>query len=189
MNPSTDWQEAAMLVGQAQRGDEEAFRQLLLAHRDVVASTLMACGVRSTETARDLAQEVALRVWTHLGDLREARTFRAWIRRIAANAARDHLRRMAVRREESLDAALDLAGDEDPHLDAQRMAEIRLMLAALDFEDQETVELLVARAEGTPVDDLAARVGASSGALKMRLVRARRRLQKRLGELDQGDPA
>lgn len=69
-------------------------------HRSAIVSTLFACGVRCPETARDLTQEVALRAWTKLGVLKDPRTFPAWVRRIAANAARDHLRRTAVRRED-----------------------------------------------------------------------------------------
>lgn len=151
-----------------------------------MTSTLFACGVRCPETARDLAQDVALRAWHRLGDLHDPRTFPAWIRRIAANAARDHLRRRAVRREEELDAALDLAGDDDPHQVAERVAELRFMLAALEQEDAEVVDLLLARADGVPVEELAARTGVSQGALKMRLMRARTRLRQRLDQLRRG---
>ena len=189
MTASTDWQRIALLVEQAREGDEDAFRGLLIEHREVVTQTLMACGVRSIDTAADLGQEVALRAWMKLSSLRDARTFRAWIRRIAANAARDHLRRLAIRREEALEQAIDLAGDDDPHHDAQRTSEIRLMMTALEEEDPEVVELLVARAEGVPVDELARRLELSPAALKMRLMRARKRLRKRLQDLEREPPA
>jgi|APFre7841882724_1041349.scaffolds.fasta_scaffold16560_1 RNA polymerase sigma-70 factor (ECF subfamily) len=178
-----NWDEVARLVTAAQGGDPDAFRELLQSHRAAVSSTLIACGVRSDETARDLAQEVALRAWRRLATLEDPRSFTAWVRRIAANAARDHLRRVAVRREEELEQALELAGDDDPHADAERRAELRLMLAALEEEDAEVVELLVARADGISVETLAVRVGLSEGALKMRLMRARKRLRERLEEL------
>ena len=118
-----------------------------------------------------------------LAALDDPRSFTAWIRRIAANAARDHLRRQAVRREEALEAAADLAAEEDPHLDRERVVEAQLMLRALAAEDSEVVELLTARAEGIPVAELAERLGVSSDALKMRLMRARKRLRRRLDEL------
>jgi len=178
-----NWDEVARLVTAAQGGDPDAFRELLQSHRAAVSSTLIACGVRSDETARDLAQEVALRAWRRLATLEDPRSFTAWVRRIAANAARDHLRRVAVRREEELEQALELAGDDDPHADAERRAELRLMLAALEDEDAEVVELLVARADGISVEALAVRSGLSEGALKMRLMRARKRLRERLEEL------
>lgn len=189
MDESRDWLAVARLVRRARQGDDDAFRQLLCDHRDAVSSTLLACGVRSPDTARDLAQEVALRAWTRLSKLRDARSFRVWIRRIAANAARDHLRRLAVRREESLEAAVDLVSDDDPHDRSERTTEIRLMLAALEQEDPEVVELLVARAEGVPVGELAGRLDLTAAALKMRLTRARKRLRERLEAMRLGGPA
>ncbi len=172
-----------LLVARARRGDQAAFRELMEAHRVVVATTLAACGVRSRDTAFDLAQDVALKVWQNLDRLREPAAFSGWLRRMAANAARDHLRRLAARREASLEEALTLETEDDPHEHAERIAELRLMLAALGTEEHEVVELLVARAGGASVDDLAERMGLSKAALKMRLSRARQRLRRRLEEL------
>jgi RNA polymerase sigma-70 factor (ECF subfamily) len=188
MTEPRSWDEVARLVAAAQGGDPDAFRELLRSHRAAVSSTLVACGVRSDDTARDLAQEVAFRAWRRLATLSDPRSFTAWIRRIAANAARDHLRRVAVRREEELEQALELASDDDPHAAAERRAEFRLMLAALEDEDAEVVELLMARADGISVEALAARTGLSEGALKMRLMRARKRLRDRLEELRRSSP-
>ncbi len=187
MATTRDWDEVAQLVRRARGGDAEAFHDLLQAHRSAITSTLIACGTHNEDTALDLAQEVAIRAWQRLDTLEDARSFTAWIRRIAANAARDHLRRMAVRREDDLETALDLAGEDDPHGLAERTAEIRLMLAALETEDREVVELLIARADGTSVEELATRTGLSEGALKMRLMRARKRLRQRLTQLRSGN--
>ena len=57
------------------------------------------------------------------------------------------------------------------------------MLAALADEDPEVVEILVARADGVPVDELAASMNISPDALKMRVMRARKRLRARLEEI------
>jgi len=180
---SSKWDSIELLVRRARKGDHDAFRTLLDEHRSAIVSTLFACGVRCPETARDLTQEVALRAWTKLGVLKDPRTFPAWVRRIAANAARDHLRRTAVRREDELDAALALEGGDDPHQWAERVAEVRLMMAALIEEDDEVIRILVARAEGVPGKTLAGAMGITADALKMRVMRARKRLRARLTEL------
>jgi len=180
------WNQIAQLVRSAQSGSEEAFRSLLNLHRQAITSTLFACGVRCEETAKDLSQDVALRAWTRLDRLSDPRAFPAWIRRIAANAARDHLRRSAVRKEDSLEAAVAVESDDDPHEKAERIAEIRLMLAAIEEEDPETVDLLNARAEGIPIADLAQDAGIAEAAMKMRLMRIRKRLRKRLENLRRG---
>jgi RNA polymerase sigma-70 factor (ECF subfamily) len=180
------WETSAVLVRRARSGDQGAFAELLTSHRDAVTSTLFACGVRQPETAQDLSQDVALRAWDRLSTLKDPRTFKAWVRRIAANAARDHLRRMAVRKEDVLDAALHVESDDDPHLQAERVAEARLMMTVLDSEDPEVVELLVAKADGESIESMAGRLGLSEGALKMRLMRVRKRLRKRLEDLRLG---
>jgi RNA polymerase sigma-70 factor (ECF subfamily) len=184
---SSKYDAIELLVRRARKGDHDAFRALLDEHRSAVVSTLFACGVRCPETARDLAQEVALRAWTKLGGLKNPRTFPAWVRRISANAARDHLRRVAVRREDELDAALTLEGGDNPHTRAERVAEIRLMMAALIEEDDEVIRILVARAEGVPGEELAQSMGITPDALKMRVMRARKRLRTRLDDLRRGE--
>jgi RNA polymerase sigma-70 factor (ECF subfamily) len=184
---ASKWDAIELLVRRARKGDHDAFRALLDEHRSAVVSTLFACGVRCPETARDLAQEVALRAWTKLGGLKNPRTFPAWVRRISANAARDHLRRVAVRREDELDAALTLEGGDNPHTRAERVAEIRLMMAALIEEDDEVIRILVARAEGVPGEELAQSMGITPDALKMRVMRARKRLRTRLDDLRRGE--
>lgn len=180
------WEEIAEAVRLARAGSEEAFRGLLEQHRKAIASTLFASGVRCEETAKDLGQDVAIRAWTRLDRLSDPRAFPAWIRRIAANAARDHLRRSAVRKEDSLDAAVAIESDDDPQGKAERISEIRLMLAAIEKEDQETIDLLNARAEGIPIAKLAANAGIAEAAMKMRLMRIRKRLRTRLQSLRKG---
>ena len=161
MADTSKWDEIEFLARRARKGDDGAFRVLLEQHRSAVTSTLFACGIRCSETAKDLAQDVALRAWQNLDGLADARSFPAWLRRIAANSARDHLRRLAVRREDALDEALDLDGGDDPHERAERVAEVRLMLAALEDEDEEVVRLLLARADGVSVEALAREMGIS----------------------------
>ncbi len=187
MAGARDFDAVAVLVRRARAGDQGAFTELLDSHRDAITSTLVACGVRRPETAQDLAQDVAIRTWTQLDRLQDPRSFTAWVRRIAANAARDHLRRLAVRREDELDAAVHIESGDDPHLHAERIAEIRLMMTALDSEDTEVVGLLVARANGESITTMADRLGLTEGALKMRLMRVRKRLRVRLDELRRGD--
>jgi RNA polymerase sigma factor (sigma-70 family) len=114
MGTAADFRWVEDLVKRARDGDDEAFRELLQSHRAAVTSTLVACGVRTADTAEDLAQEVALRAWSRLPTLVNPGSFTAWIRRIAANAARDSLRRLAARREQDLEDALNLADPDDP---------------------------------------------------------------------------
>lgn len=187
-NEMPDSGRTARLVAQARRGDGEAFGRLFRTHRQAVALTLLGSGVRSRIAAEDLAQDIALAAWKNLPTLKDPRAFAHWLRRIAANAARDHLRQLAIRREEELGEAVELATRDDPHERAERSAEFRLMVTALAAEDQECVSLLVARAEGVPASELARKLGVTPVALRMRALRVRKRLQKRLDRLRKGEP-
>jgi RNA polymerase sigma-70 factor (ECF subfamily) len=154
----------------------------------VIESTLVASGIRTREAAFDVAQEVALKVWQALGDLRDSARFPQWLRQITANAARDHLRRCAARREAGPGALDSMVVEDDPGERLERRLDNRRMLAALREEDSESAGLLLARAEGASIADLAARSHLSQAALKMRLTRARQRLIRRLARL-RGDDA
>ena len=175
------------LVRAARQGDDDAFRELLELHSAALTSTLVACGVRNAETARDLAQDTALRAWQRLDSLRNPQSFGPWLRQIAANAARDHLRRQAVRREEELELAAELRSEDDPLEGAERRAEVRQMVAALSLEDEGSLALLKDRAEGVPTREMADIMGISEEAVKMRLTRARKRLRLRLQRLRESD--
>src|SRR5258706_5333854 len=83
-------------VEAAQRGDEEAFARLVRRRQGLVIA-LLAARVRRRDDVEDLAQEVFLRAWRRLPDLREPAKFTGWLARIAVNAALDHRRRAAVR--------------------------------------------------------------------------------------------
>ena len=61
------------------------------------------------------------------------------------------------------------------------------MLAALQPEDAETTGVLIAAAEGASVQELASRFQLTPAALKMRVMRARKRLRERLKRLRTGD--
>ena len=91
-----------------------------------------------------------------------------------------------MRRTSELEDAIHLEDNEDPHQLSERLAEVRLMIAALAVEDEEVIRLLVARATGVSVEALAREMNISPDALKMRTMRARKRLRGRLDDLRRG---
>ena len=100
------------LVSAARRGDTCAHGELVARHRAGVGSVVYRmCG--DPRLAEEAAQEAFLRAWQRLGSYRPEQPFRAWIYRIAINAALDALRR--DRRLVSLEDLL-AAGPEEAHL-------------------------------------------------------------------------
>ncbi len=80
------------LIRRAQRGEEEAFEQLVTRHQQRIWRVARSM-VSSDEDARDLAQETFLRVFRSLDRFDFQHPFTTWAYRIATNLAIDHLRR------------------------------------------------------------------------------------------------
>src|SRR5918911_3897354 len=88
------------LIRAAQRGDHDAFEQLVRAYDQSVLRLAMNL-LRSPEDARDVYQEAFLRVYRSLHSFRFDCSFHTWLYRIVTNICLDHLRRRKVRNEES----------------------------------------------------------------------------------------
>ena len=79
------------LIAAAQRGNALAYGELVCRHRDgVVRVVYRMCG--DPELAEEAAQEAFLRAWQRLDSYKPQHPFRAWVYRIAINAALDALR-------------------------------------------------------------------------------------------------
>jgi RNA polymerase sigma-70 factor (ECF subfamily) len=89
----------AALIRAAQRGDQDAFGELVRAYDRAVLRLAMNL-LRNPEDARDVYQEAFLRVYKNLHSFRFDCSFHTWLYRIVTNLCLDHLRRRKVRREE-----------------------------------------------------------------------------------------
>jgi RNA polymerase sigma-70 factor (ECF subfamily) len=80
------------LVTQAQRGDRNAFGELVRIHsQGVINVVYRMCG--DGQIAEEAAQEAFIQAWLHLSSYRPQTSLRNWLYRIAFNAATDILRR------------------------------------------------------------------------------------------------
>jgi RNA polymerase sigma-70 factor (ECF subfamily) len=96
------------LIQAALRGDKRAYGDLVAQHWDgVVRVVYRMCG--DPLLAEDAAQEAFIRAWQRLPSYKPQHAFRAWVYRIAVNAALDVLR--SRRPTGSLD---DLDGEQMP---------------------------------------------------------------------------
>jgi len=87
------------LIRAAQRGDEDAFAQLVRTYDQSVLRLAMNL-LRSPEDARDVYQEAFLRVYRNLHSFRFDCSFHTWLYRIVTNICLDQLRKRKVRKEE-----------------------------------------------------------------------------------------
>lgn len=79
------------LVEEARQGAPRAFNQLVDRHFDRVYTVAYA-RLGNREAAEDLVQEVFLRAFLHLGDLRDAAQFLPWVLRITRNLSANWVR-------------------------------------------------------------------------------------------------
>src|SRR5690242_13157342 len=87
------------LIERARTGDAAAFNQVVLAYRKRILGTISRL-IGRPEDVEDVAQEVFVRLYYSLDQLRSAEVFETWLYRLSVNAAYDYLRR-AKRRKDS----------------------------------------------------------------------------------------
>jgi RNA polymerase sigma-70 factor (ECF subfamily) len=175
--------ELAGLVTAAKGGDRAAFDELVR-RTSAETYTLAHRLVGNEEDARDVVQEAYFRAYKGIGKFREEAQFSTWLYRITANCAATHLGRRRKHRHEELpddDSVLDLVAERDPQAmaDASGLRE-RLTAALEDLPPRLRAVVVLRDVYDLPHEAIAAELGISESAAKVRLHRARRRLRERL---------
>jgi RNA polymerase sigma-70 factor (ECF subfamily) len=103
------------LIRRCKRGEEAAFQEVLQRYRGPVYNLCWRM-TRNDEDARDLGQEVFIKVFSLLDRYDEQYAFSSWLFRIATNHCIDHLRRQRLR---FLSLERDGGGDEEEEAEMQ----------------------------------------------------------------------
>ncbi|MCW5982990.1 MAG: sigma-70 family RNA polymerase sigma factor [Bryobacteraceae bacterium] len=177
------------LVTRAQRGDRDAFAELIGRHRS--SSRKLATSIlRNWEDAEDEVQNAAWKAWRSIGGFQGEARFLTWFTRILVNQCLMRLRRGRPSRFLSLDdvkvgedyGALDLP--DARATPEQQLAESELA-HVLRTEIRRIPPLLrhalvLRDVEQRDMPEVASRLGVSPSAAKSRLLRARRELRNRM---------
>ena len=159
-------------------GDLEAFEALFRQHqREVYAWTVRI--VRDTGIAEDLTVETFWRIYRARARFNPAGNFRAWARRIATNAALDHLRHAPG--ETELPEELLGTARRDPAVSSEMRRQIKQAFCALPAKYRLVATL--ALIEDEPYNNIAEAAGISVALVKVRMFRAVRMLRKKLSSL------
>jgi len=171
------------LVSTALAGDESAFAELVARHKRRVFAAA-ARFARDDHQIDDIAQEIFVRVFRHLGKFRGEAPFEHWLSRIIVSACYDFLRReRRVREQVSLDGVEWEMRDSgiDAAISAGRARElVHWALAKLSPDEQLIITL--AELEERPMKEIAELTGWSESNVKVRAFRARQSLKRILGE-------
>lgn len=159
-------------------GDLEAFEALFQQHQKEVYVWIVRI-VRDTGIAEDLTVETFWRIYKHRARFKPDGNFRAWARRIATNAALDHLRK--ARPESVLPEDLAGASSGDPALGSERRQQIKDAFHQLPAKYR--LVAILALIEEEPYSSIAQAAGISESLVKVRLFRAVRMLRKKLNFL------
>jgi RNA polymerase sigma factor (sigma-70 family) len=159
-------------------GDLEAFEALFRQHQKEVYSWIVRI-VRDSGIAEDLTVETFWRIYKSRARFRPDGNFRAWARRIATNAALDHLR--SARHEIELPEDLAGAPCEDPALCSERRKQLKE--AFYQLPPKYRLVATLALIEEEPYESIGQAAGISAGLVKIRVFRAVRMLRKKLSPL------
>jgi RNA polymerase sigma-70 factor (ECF subfamily) len=182
------------LIRAAQRGDADAFEQLVRTYDQAVLRMALNL-LRSPEDARDVYQEAFLRVYRNLSHFRFDCSFHSWLYRIVANLCLDQIRKRKVRKEEAAQVGtgsgevdrFQFVAEERADVDPQR----RLMSAEVNSRIQEALGRLTARErlvfemrhfQGMRLRSIGEALSVTEEAAKNCLFRATQKMRAALGD-------
>jgi RNA polymerase sigma-70 factor (ECF subfamily) len=173
-------------IQKAQAGDDAAFNQVVAAYRKRIMGTIARL-IGRPEDVEDVAQEVFLRLYFSLDQLRTPEVFEPWLYRLTVNASYDYLRKQR-RRSESRMADLseqqvmmaDAAAGGKESSERQRRNQLKEMVDSLldGVSDEDRILLTLKEVEGLSLKELEKIYSVNENALKVRLFRARQRVLK-----------
>jgi RNA polymerase sigma-70 factor (ECF subfamily) len=174
------------LIERARSGDDGAFNQVVQAYRKRILGTIARL-IGRPEDVEDVGQEVFLRLYFSLDQLRTAEVFEPWLYRLTVNAAYDYLRRQRRRHESRMSdlseqqvMMADAAAGGKVNAEETRRTKIRETVDDLlgKISEEDRILLTLKEVEGLSLKELEKIYRVNENALKVRLFRARQRVLK-----------
>jgi RNA polymerase sigma-70 factor, ECF subfamily len=181
----------AGLIARILAGEKELFHELIRPYERMVYLMLFSIVKNETE-AEDGAQEAVISAYRHLASFRGDAKFSTWLTTIAINEGRKRLRKAKGAAEESIEEQAEgHEGDFTPApltdwreipLEALERKELReaLRTAVTELPDIYRQVFILRDLEELNIEETAQALEITTGAVKVRLHRARIMLQKRL---------
>jgi RNA polymerase sigma-70 factor (ECF subfamily) len=163
----------------AAMGNMEAFEKIVEAYGDLVFNVSLRM-LHNREDAEEVSQEVFMTVYRKLKDFEGRSSLKTWIYRIAVNVAIDHGRRLAGRRNRTVE--YDEAGDAATveHA-AVEIAEAEYKKRTVDrllgeLSEGQRACMVLRSVEGLSYEEIAGVLKIDVNAVRSRLKRARERM-------------
>lgn len=179
------------MIERARSGDDLAFNTIVRTYRKRILGTVYRMIGRGDDV-EDVGQEVFVRLYFSLRQLRTPQVFEPWLYRLTINACYDYLRkkrrvidvRMADLSEEQVVAA-DVALSGKKALDEKEKESVRELLQILleRVSEEDRVLLTLKEVQGLSLKELSDIYEVNTNALKVRLFRARKRVFETYNEM------
>ena len=185
------------LITSAQRGNIDAFNELVLAYQQQVYNLAYRI-LGDPASASDAAQETFISAFQNIGRFRGG-SFKSYLLRIVSNRCYDELRRHKRRPATSFEDFGDVDEDANPALInggerpeeyAERQEVARVIQAGIEtLPPDQRITLALSDVEGLSYQEIAEMMDVSLGTVKSRLARARAKLRDYLREQGELLPA
>ncbi|MBY0356529.1 MAG: sigma-70 family RNA polymerase sigma factor [Candidatus Obscuribacterales bacterium] len=180
------------LVLACQKRDPAAFEELVKRHQRTVYALLYQLAPDWTDTS-DLAQEVFIRIWRSINNLRNPSSFRSWLTQIVTNLFYDELRKRPRRLptvsmeetdngEDGDSTTKDLPDSTalpDEIILSNELSEV-IRHAMEKLPEQFRTAIVLRELEGLSYEEIAILTKTEMGTVKSRIARARTKLQELL---------
>ncbi len=180
------------LIAQSQRGDVNAFNQLVLHYQQTLYSVVFRM-LGNPDIAADVTQDSFIAAFKGIGSYRGGSSFRAWLLRIGSNMACDYWRRTQRRPAESLEALTEddelhtptllnalatsgLEGNPEDTLLNQELQDL-IQQGLEDLPLEQRVAVVLCDIEGLSYEEIATTTQTSIGTVRSRISRGRTRLR------------
>src|SRR5262252_10109574 len=167
------------------RGDSGAFRLLFETHKDRVYSIALCFFDGDDGAAKDITQDVFLKLMGTISQFENRSQFSTWLHRIVTNACLDQKR--ALRRFLSFGDSEERqfrdgrASSEEKYIRREIETSVRKVIASMTPKLRMTI--LLKYFEDLSYDEIAAAMGCSKGTVASRLNRAHQLLARKLAHL------
>ena len=182
--------ETATLLKRCRKGDELAWEALVRKHQGRVYGIAMTY-VGDPDEARDVSQDIFVRVYRRLESCREDDRFLAWLIRLSRNACLDHLRRRRARppaRDIPAEEAVGLT-DGSPRPDQLLEADSKKALVHRALQTLSSINreiIMLKDMQGMALEEISEMLEIPLGTAKSRSNRARIELARAVIELGGG---
>ena len=190
LNTVTGTQSDEDLMTRVAEGDENAFEALVLRHQTYVLNFIYRF-IGDRTQAKDLSQEVFLRVWQAAKGYEAKAKFTTWVYRIASNLCLNELKSARRRRwfrffqsaEEDGQTIEENFSDDSPSAEDLLLAKeksFQITNALHSLPENQRMAIILKRYDDLSYEEIARIMDSSVSAVESLLVRAKGALQKKL---------